>query len=55
MNQQSISDVHYVWINEVERIVSFHEIDGYEKRLIRGRDTYIAFLQRMQEQGYRFQ
>lgn len=55
MNQQAVSDTHRVWINEAERIVSFHEIEGYEIRLIQGRDAYLFFLQRMQEQGYRFQ
>lgn len=45
-----------IWLDEGERIVSFHFVDGYRRKdLICRDDAFIRFLQSLQEQGYRFQ
>lgn len=48
-------EVHRIWIGETERIASFHEVDGYHPQTVRGQENYIALLQSLQEQGFRFQ
>lgn len=48
-------EVHRIWIGETERIASFHEVDGYRPQTVRGQENYIALLQSLQEQGFRFQ
>lgn len=44
-----------VWLNEQARIASFHNVAGYEERSFRYRDYFVAFLNSLQERGYRFQ
>lgn len=44
-----------VWLNEQARIASFHNVVGYEERSFRYRDYFVAFLNSLQERGYRFQ
>lgn len=44
-----------VWLNERDRIVSFHAADGYVRRDFEAYVPFIKFLQSLQEQGYRFQ
>lgn len=48
-------EVRRIWINQTERIASFHEVDGYRPQAVRGQENYIALLQSLQEQGFRFQ
>lgn len=44
-----------VWLNQESRIASFHEAEGFELMLLKGQEDYERFIQRMQEQGFRFQ
>jgi len=46
---------HIVWLNEQEKIASFHNEDGYQEQEFTCREFFIAFLHTLQEQGYRFQ
>lgn len=44
-----------VWLNERERIVSFHAVKGYARRDFAAYEPFLSFLQSLLEQGYRFQ
>ena len=44
-----------VWLDEKQRIASFHYVSGYEKREFLRRESFIRYLQSLQEYGYRFQ
>lgn len=45
-----------VWLNEEQRIASFHFVDGFRREdLVCHDDFFIRFLQALQVQGYRFQ
>lgn len=44
-----------VWLNEQDRIASFHQVDGYEKQTFNTHDFFMKFLHSLQERGYRFQ
>ena len=44
-----------VWLDEQERIASFHYVSGYKKREFLRRDVFIRYLQTIVEEGYRFQ
>jgi hypothetical protein len=46
---------HTVWLNDEAHIASFHPIEGYYIKTFPGHDFFIAFIQSLQEQGYRFQ
>lgn len=55
MNRQEENEVHRIWIGEAERIASFHQVEGYRLQIVRGQESYLEFLQLLQEQGFRFQ
>lgn len=46
---------HIVWMDEQERIVSFHPVDGYQQRSFLSRTYFLQFILDLQQQGYRFQ
>ena len=54
MEQQEV-ETHIVWINEQERIASFHRVAGYQRHLLCGRDSFVNFLFYLLEVGYRLQ
>lgn len=45
----------FIWLDEEERIASFHPVDGYCKRIFDNRDTFDHFLTSLAFNGYRFQ
>lgn len=47
--------VHHIWIGEQERIASFHKVDTYKLRIVRGDEDYVKYLEALLEQGFRFQ
>ena len=44
-----------VWIDEAEKIVSFHKVDNSELIYFDQREIYLAYLSTLTTQGYRFQ
>lgn len=46
---------HIVWLCEAAQIASFHPVDGYRAQSFLSRDFFLAYLQELQERGYRFQ
>ena len=44
-----------VWVDEAEKIVSFHEVDNSELIYFDQREIYLAYLSALTTQGYRFQ
>lgn len=49
------AEIRTVWVGEQDRIASFHAVDTYSPRTFICRDTYIQYLQILQERGFRFQ
>ena len=43
-----------VWLNDQERIASFHSVDGYERKEFLSHEHFIGFLQALTCSGYRF-
>lgn len=54
MNQQTVESCT-VWLNDTERIASFHIIIGYRQEVFNCRDFFWKYVQALQESGYRFQ
>ncbi len=54
-NTEQKERIHQIWIGKQERVASFHAVDGYEQKTVLGQREYVEFLQKLQEQGYRFQ
>lgn len=52
---QQIVETHIVWLNEQKRIASFHQVDGYQRRMLFGHDSFVNFLYVLVECGYRLQ
>ena len=46
---------HIVWLNEQDRIASFHHVEGYHIQTFHCHDFFMNFLHSLQERGYRFQ
>lgn len=44
-----------LWINEEEKVVSFHREENYEKKTFDSRDDYVAFILVHGRCGYKFQ
>lgn len=44
---------HVVWVNKEQRIVTFRETEGYEKRTFQTQDEKISCIYRLCESGYR--
>ena len=53
MNEKN--DVHTVWVEEEDRIASFHAVDSYEQKTFSCHDYFVKFLLSLQERGFRFQ
>ena len=53
--ENQTTETYIVWIGESDRIASFREVDGYEKRTFTFHDHFMGFLQSLQVAGYRFQ
>lgn len=49
------TDVLTVWVEEENRIASFHAVDGYEQKAFSCHDYFVKFLISLQERGFRFQ
>jgi hypothetical protein len=54
VSDQGTTD-YIVWMNDQERIVSFHQVDGYHIKSFTCHDFFISFIQALQDRGYRFQ
>lgn len=46
---------HIMWLNEQDRIASFHHVEGYYIQTFNCYDFFMNFLHSLQERGYRFQ
>lgn len=44
---------HAAWVNQEQRIVTFHELDGYDKLTFRSQEEKIMQVYRLCEAGYR--
>ena len=44
-----------VWIDEQEKIVSFHYVEGYRKHTYNEQKTFLELLSILQQCGFRFQ
>ena len=49
------TEIYIVWIGNAERIASFRAVEGYEKKIFSNHESFMSFLQGLQENGYRFQ
>ena len=54
MSHQVVAD-HIVWVNDQDRIASFHHVEGYYIQTFSCHDFFMSFLHSLQERGYRFQ
>ena len=52
---RDMKNENVVWLNEKERIASFHYVPGYKKQEFYRREIFISYLISLQECGYRFQ
>ena len=44
-----------VWLNEKQKIASFHLVRGYRKYTCAQRERFIDFLKDLESKGYKFQ
>lgn len=49
------SNLHTVWIGEADRIASFHAVEDYIRRSFDCRESFLLYLQSLQQKGFRFQ
>lgn len=49
------SEIHTVWVGEQDRVASFHAIDKYSRQTFACRNTFMQYLQTLQERGFKFQ
>ena len=47
--------IHRVWISDEEKIISFHQEDGYREKVLNTQEDFITFLLAHSSSGYRFQ
>ncbi|MGN1002155.1 MAG: hypothetical protein ACI4PC_05240 [Oscillospiraceae bacterium] len=47
--------IETVWLNEKERIASFHAVEGYTRRDFFAHELFLDFLRSLREKNYRFQ
>ena len=52
---RTMKNENVVWLNEKDRIASFHYVAGYQKQEFYRREIFISYLKSLQECGYRFQ
>lgn len=55
MSDEQNQTVHRVWISDEEKIISFHQEDGYHEKLLSTQEDFISFLLAHGSSGYRFQ
>ena len=55
MSDEQNQTVHRVWISDEEKIISFHQEDGYSEKVLLTQEEFIAFLLAHGSSGYRFQ
>ena len=55
MSTDHIRPVKSVWIDEQEKIASFHPVEGYRKHTYSNHELFMELLQALQQQGFRFQ
>lgn len=54
MSDEQNQTVRRVWINDEEKIISFHREDGYREQVLSTQEDYISFLFAHGSSGYRF-
>ena len=54
MSDEQNQTVHHVWISDEEKIISFHQEDGYRENLLSTQEDFISFLLAHGSSGYRF-
>lgn len=54
MGRQTV-ETYIVWLDEQKRIASFHPVDGYQRHMLYGYDSFVNFLYVLVERGYRLQ
>ena len=52
---QTLAGPHTVWLDEKDKIASFHCVDGYDRKDFEQYDFFIHFLLSLPGRGYRFQ
>ena len=55
MSDEQNQTEHRVWISDEEKIISFHQEDGYSEKVLLTQEEFIAFLLAHGSSGYRFQ
>ena len=55
MSDEQDQVIHRVWISDEEKIISFHQEDGYREKVLNTQDDFITFLLAHGSSGYRFQ
>lgn len=46
---------HTIWVNEQDRIASFHLVEGYQAHSFQNMDFFLDYVYSLQERGFRFQ
>lgn len=54
MGQQN-NETYVVWLDDVDRVASFHSIENSRQEDFICRDFFWKYIQALQESGYRFQ
>ena len=55
MSDEQNQTVHCVWISDEEKIISFHQEEGYREKVLSTQEDFISFLLSHGSFGYRFQ
>lgn len=55
MSDEQNQTVRRVWISDEEKIISFHQEDGYREKVLSTQEDFISFLLTHGSSGYRFQ
>lgn len=55
MSDEQNQTEHRVWISDEEKIISFHQEDGYREKVLSTQEDFISFLLAHGSSGYRFQ
>ena len=44
MSDEQNQTAHHVWISDEEKIISFHQEDGYREKVLNTQENFISFL-----------
>ncbi len=55
MSTDQVQTVKNVWIDEQEKIASFHYVEGYRKHTYSNQEFFMELLRSLQQRGFRFQ